>query len=302
MNFYEDINIEREKIQNCIRKFGWTSDHNLDWFADCILSKDGKPIFVEFSDGTGLLTHKYKNMWRIWSDPLCKKSFAVDKILEFAEQVLDDEVKEVWCDDVSDNIRPALIKNNRLTIGEIYYSLLWPILDMEKYDPNIPGRHFKEVRNARNKLYREHKVQILSPSEIKKEELHDIFYKWENAISEKQDKEDIFNLKYHNAVEDNFRAFSTARVLVVDGRPVGINAGYKVPNAPDRFAGIIGIHDYSLNDLGPILWLEDLGWIKNAGYKIYDMQGSEDDGGLKFKMQFGAKIERGTDAFPITKK
>jgi len=302
MNFYEDINIERERIQNCIRKFGWTSDHNLDWFADCIISKDGRPVFVEFSDGTGLLTHKYKDEWHIWSDPLCEKNLSASKIFEFADYALDNNIKEIWCTDISDNIRPILIENNQLIIDEIYYSLLWPILDMREYNPALPGGHFKEVRNAKNKFYREHKVQVINSTEINKKELHNIFYNWEKIILKKQDKEDIADLKYHNAVENNFRAFLTARVFVVDDRPVGINAGYEVPNNEDRFTGIIGIHDYSLNDLGLIIWLEDLEWIKNAGYKFYDMQGSEDDGGLKFKMQFGAKIERKTDTFSITRK
>ena len=63
---------------------------------------------------------------------------------------------------------------------------------------------------------------------------------------------------------------------------------------------MIGIHDYSLTDLGLMLWLEDLEWIKNASYKELDMQGSE-GGGLKFKMQFNPTIERKTDTFCIKK-
>ena len=87
--------------------------------------------------------------------------------------------------------------------------------------------------------------------------------------------------------------------MVVDGRPIGFNAGYEVPNMPDRFAGIIGIHDYSFKDLGTILWLEDLDWIKkNTKYKIYDMQGDE-GGGLDSKIRIGGRIERKTDTFSI---
>lgn len=302
MKFYENIGAERDRIQNCIRKFGWTSDHNLDWFADCIVSEDGGPVFVEFSGGTGLLAHRYKDKWRIWSDPLCKKQSASDKIFKFADHVLSDEIREVWCDDVSDTIYPELKNNSSLIINDIYYSLQWPVLDMDKYDTFLPGGHFKDIRNAKNKFYREHEVRVASFSEFKKEDLRKVFYNWKKVISKKQDEKDISDLKYHNAIENNFRAFLTARVFVVDGRPVGLNAGYEVPNAVSRFAGIIGIHDYSLNDLGLMLWLEDLEWIKNAGYKELDMQGSEDDGGLKFKMQFGAKIERKTDTFSIQRK
>lgn len=301
MKFYENIEIERERIQDCIRKFGWTSDHNLDWFADCITEKNALPVFVEFDDGSGLLAHKYPDKWRIWSDPLSGQNVAVDKINEFSEKVLGEDIKEVWCDDVSDGIRPSLLKNSNLAVGEIYYSLVWPVLDMEKYDPLLPGGHFKDIRNARNKFYREHKLKVVNPIELKKEDLHAVFYSWKRVISEKQDEKDISDLKYHNAVENNFKAFLTVRVIVVDNQPVGINAGYEVPNALSSFAGIIGIHNYSLNDLGLVLWLEDLEWIKSAGYKFYDMQGSEDDGGLSFKMQFNPVIERKTDTFSIKK-
>ena len=102
------------------------------------------------------------------------------------------------------------------------------------------------------------------------------------------------------AIKNNFRGFVTSRVMVADGRPVGFNAGYEVPNRPGRFAGIIGLHDYSIKDLGTILWLEDLDWIKNAGYKELDMQGSEPED-LRTKIQFGAIIERKTDTFSITR-
>jgi len=302
MRLYEDIQKECGRIEACIKKYGHTSDHNLDWFLECVISKDGKAVFVEFDDGAGLLTHKYEKKWSIWSDPLSSKSQAVDKILEFSEFALTKPIKDVWCIDVSDDIKLSLEKNDNLKIGETYYSLQWPVLDVEKYDPGLSGGHFKEMRNAKNKFYREHGVEILETSKVEKQYLHEIVDKWKANILTREDLVDIYELKYHNTIDNNFRGFLTARVLMVDGRSVGFNAGYEVPNHSGRFAGIIGIHDYSLKDLGTVLWLEDLEWIKRAGYKELDMQGSEDDGGLKLKLQFGAKIERKTDTFSIIKK
>ena len=300
IKIYKDIESKRKDIENCISHFGWTSDHNLNWFIDAGLSKDSKPIFAEFPDGTGLLVHDYGKEWWLWSDPLCAKISAADKILEFCDYAFENGVDTIWCVDVSDDIRPLLIAG-KANVGSVDYSLFWPVLDLEKYDPTLPGRSFKEMRNAKNKFYREHKVEVVGINKIKKEDLHKIIDSWMSQASLKQNIEDIADIKYHNAVENNFRAFSTARTLVVDGVPVGINAGYNVPNNPDRFAGIVGIHDYSFNDLGSILWLEDLEWIKNARYKELDMQGSEDDGGLKLKLRFGAHIERKTDTFCIKK-
>lgn len=301
MKLYNNIEAERDRIQVSIKKFGHTSDHNLDWWACSIITPDGAPVFVQWPDGSGLLTHRYPDKWRIWSDPLFLEADMANRIEEFALEVFQDsKIIEIWCDDVSDKIYSELKNSQSLKLNEPYYYLFWPVLNMAKYDPSLPGGHFKEMRNARNKFYREHKVEILQTSELTEEELLKIVDGWLKEVTKKQ-KEDVYDLRYRLLIKNNFHGFITARVLVIDNRPVGFNAGYKVPNHPGRFAGVIGLHNYSLKDLGTVLWLEDLDWIKNAGYKELDMQGSENDGGLKLKLQFGGKIERKTDTFSIEK-
>ena len=302
MNFYEDIKSERSRIESCIKKFGHTSDHNLDWWACSVITSDGVPVFIEFSDGSGLLAHKYPDKWRIWSDPLSEEKDMAVKIEEFVTEVLkDNKIREIWCDDVADRIYPELKKNEALKLNEPYYHLFWPVLDMAEYDPFLPGGHFKEIRNAKSKFYREHKVEVLKTSELSQEDLIKIVDAWQKEVTKKQ-KEDIYDLRYRLIIKNNFRGFTTARVLIVDGKPVGFNAGYEVPNRPGRFAGTIGLHDYSVKDLGTVLYLEDLDWIKNTGYKEVDLQGSEDERELKVKTQYGAVIERKTDTFSILNK
>lgn len=289
----------RELVLKTIERFGSTSDHNLDWFSDSITSEEGKPFFVSWPDGTGLLAHRYSKQWRIWSDPLCLKQDMAGKIGEFvAEALKEKEISEVWCDYVSDFIYPAL-RDTILNVGPIYYSLLWPVLDMAGFDPTLAGGRFKEIRNAKNKFYKEHKLEVVDAVSIPKDKLHGIIERWKKALSE--NKKDVYDLWYHKAIDNRFKAFSTARVLVVDGNLAGINAGYEVPNNPGRFAGAIGIHDYSVKDLGIILYLEDLEWIKNAGYREVDLQGSEENEGLEIKLRFGAVVERKTDTFCIKK-
>ena len=184
-------------------------------------------------------------------------------------------------------------------MDKIDYSLDWPVLNMELFDLALPGGRFKDIRNARSKFNREHKIEVVDFEKKHSESLHEVVNKWKEAL--KEEEKYVFDFWYHNAIDNCFRGFKTARILIVDGKPVGFNAGYEVVNNLQRFAGIIGIHDYSLTDLGLMLWLEDLEWIKNAGYKELDMQGSE-GGGLKFKMQFRPVIERRTDTFLIQKK
>lgn len=298
MKIYDNIEAERDRIEASIKKYGWTSDHNLGWWLMCPYKDTGKPVFVQFDDGSGLLTYKYSDEWSVWSDPLTDKGLAAERINEFASLVLNEQIKEVWCVDVSEEIYPALKKESRFKLSGIDYSLFWPVLDMKKFEPDLSGGNFKEMRNAKNKFYREHEVQVVNAVDVAKSDLHKIVDDWKKRVSRRSD---IYDLKYHKAIDDDFKGFATARVLVVDGKPAGFNAGYEVPNHPGRFAGVIGLHDYSLKDLGTILWLEDLGWIKNAGYKELDMQGSEDDGGLKLKLRFGAVIERKTETFWLKK-
>ena len=301
MKFYQNVEAERNRIETCIKKYGRTSDHNLDWWSCSVITPDGVPVFVEFEDGTGLLAHRYPDKWRIWSDPLSEKNKATDRVVEFAVEIFkDSNVKELWCDDVSDSIYPELKKNKEIKLNEIYYSLKWPVLEMAKYDPALPGGHFKEIRNARNKFYREHEVKVLEADQVDQADLLKIVDAWKAEATRKQ-KEGVYDLRYRNIINKKFRGFKTARALIVDRKPVGFNAGYDVPNYPGRFAGVIGLHDYSVKDLGTILWLEDLAWIKRAGYKDLDMQGNEYEGELKQKTQFGAVIERTTDTFSISK-
>ena len=301
MKIYKNTEAERDRIQACINKFGWTSDHNLDWFLVALNRPDGKPAFVEFDDGTGILFHKYSREWQIWSDPLCDKNLGADKITEFAKFGLNQNMDSVWCNYISDGIYPLLKSKNELILDEIDYSLDWPVLNMEKFDLALSGGHFKGFRNARNKFNREHKMEVVDFEKSYNDPLHDVINKWKKAALLKEEENYVYDFWYHNVVDSGFRGFKTARILIIDGVPTGFNAGYEVVNNPQRFAGIIGIHDYSLTDLGLILWLEDLEWIKDAGYKELDMQGSEDDGGLKFKMKFNPMIERKTDTFSMRK-
>src|SRR3989344_3637805 len=202
MKFYEDIGAERDKIQSCINKFGHTSDHNLDWWSCGTITSDGVPVFVEFDDGSGFLAHRYSDKWRIWSDPLSLEADMANRIGELALEVLkDDKIKEVWCDDVSDKIYPELSKNNNIKLGDIYYHLFWPVLKMEKYDQTLLGGHFKETRNARNKFYREHKVEILNTDNFSSDDLIKIVDDWLKEVSKKQ-KEDVYDLKYRLIIKN----------------------------------------------------------------------------------------------------
>lgn len=302
IRLFDDIESERDRVGACIRKYGSTSDHNLDWFSAYIIKEGGVPVFGEFEDGTGILAHKYSDEWRIWSDPLSSKSQFVDKIYEFVGKIFSNGPEKVWCVDASEFVRQGLIDKNNLSIDPVDYSMFWPVLKIDEYNSDLSGNNFKEMRNARNKFYKEHKVDVMSVKEVDNKKLHEIVEKWSQRASEKQGALNIYDLPYHNLIKSNFRGFKEPRVLIVNDEPVGINGGYEMINNSERFVGIVGIHNYSDKDLGSILWLEDLDWVKKNGYKEFDLQGHEGGGGLELKLRLGGAIEKKTETFLIKKK
>jgi len=157
------------------------------------------------------------------------------------------------------------------------------VVDMISWNPDLPGRHFKELRNALSKFNREHQVKVIPTSELDKKDLHDVVDRW--FVSRDKDGIVVLPGRYHNMINNNFGGTESSRVMLVDDKSVGFNAGWETPNNSSEWSASIGIHDYSVHDLGVALMYEDLVWIKNAGYKTCDLEGS-DPQALRFKTQF----------------
>ena len=155
---------------------------------------------------------------------------------------------------------------------------------MEKFDLELPGKHFKSVRNAKNKFYKEHLVEMISAISVNKQDLHNIVDRWHKQRLFSKIPE-LYPGRYHNLINADFTGTDSARVMLVDKKTVGFNAGWKTTNNEIEWSACVGIHDFSIKDLGVALLLEDLEWIKKSGYKTCDLGGSEPNA-LKFKMQF----------------
>ena len=72
--------------------------------------------------------------------------------------------------------------------------------------PCFPRGHFKEVRNAKNKFYREHHVEVVGVDKIEKRFLHKIVDEWRDVAKK---KEDVYDLKYHKAIDNDFKVFNS---------------------------------------------------------------------------------------------
>ena len=181
---------------------------------------------------------------------------------------------------------------------KIQYSLTWPIMNMKTFDPTLPGGHYKSLRKEKHKFYREHEVMVADAKTFEdKEALLGIIKNWKKnrPVHDK-----AYCEEYLNIIEGNFAGTDTARVFIVDGKPVGINAGWMIPNTR-RFYGAIGMHDYSAPNLGKMLYLEDLEYLKQNGYDEVDMGGSW-QGGLEFKKEFLPESYYKTHVFCVAKK
>lgn len=282
MKIYEDAGKEKEKVEKCIEKFGYTPDHNFYWMIYC--SDEGIPGVAVWENDYAIWFYRDtdKNELRILSNPISPISIQEEILKEFIDYMFN-QFNSVVLLDVRDDILNFARKNYSKSYRPDY-DLTWPVVDMANFDPVLSGGRFKELRNALNKFNREHKSEIVPIALLSKKDLHEIVNRWSgNRV--KANIEQVAPDRYHNMIDGDFLGTDSARVMVVDGRPVGFNAGWITPNKPEEWSGAIGIHDYSVKDLGVALMYEDLVWIKNAGYKSCDLEGSESES-LKFKFQF----------------
>ena len=301
MNTESDPKIFLPHIVAAIQKYGYAPEHNADWFL-FYGTKNQTPVFVSWPDGTGVMAKKEPSVWHLFSEPLASEGERGKRVAELAISVLQDErIKEIVVEarpETRDEILQALPPN--FVASPISYTLTWPMMDMSTFDPELPGGHFKRIRNVRTRFYNEHTVAMADVGTVDKKNLHAIVDRWEAALKEKKTPE-ILPDQYHTTIDGNFAGTKTARAMMVDGAPVGFNAGWEVPNS-DIFYAAIGIHDYSLPDLGAILYLEDLAWLKNHGYKMVDTGGVDEGGPLEFKNKFLPVSYYKTHVFSIVRK
>lgn len=299
MNLDNDIDAARATIEKAIRRYGFAPEHNVDWFKYACESYQ-KAIFISWPDGTGLMTHKEKKEWYTFSEPLAPSDLKGKRIAEFAKFALGEPLIKKVVTEARTDTRREILKSlpPSLKARSINYTLNWPVMNMEKFDSALPGGHFKSLRNAKNKFYKEHRVEIKGAKLVDKEILGEIVDTWAKM---RKGSDRVYKYSYINAVNGEFAGLKSARVMFADGRPVGFNAGWDIPNSNQYYAGI-GTHDYSVKDLGLMLYLEDLEWIKNAGYKSADMGGVEKGGPLNFKNQFLPESWYKTFLFSIVKR
>lgn len=281
MRFIKNPDKERELLENCISKYGYVPDHNFDWLMYC--ADEGEPRAAVWDEEYLVWCYQNKNEWIVVSDPIVPKGKQGEILGELAANIFSAGASKIRFLDLREGPRHIVRSLHPDGYG-FDYEIVWPVVDMNLFDPKLAGGHLKSIRNALNKFNREHSVKITPTDGVDKKDLHGIVERWLDNRT-RAGIEELVPKRYHNMIDGNFRGTKSARVMVVNGQPVGFNAGWETPNADKEWAAAIGIHDFSVKDLGISLLVEDLEWIKSAGYKTCDLEGSDPEP-LKFKIQF----------------
>lgn len=300
MNFFGDILAEQPRIEKAIKKYGYAPEHNF-WWYQFQAEKNSKNVYVACDDGMGLLTIEERDKKRstIFSSPIAPPLRRVSIIIEYLEHIFQSsEIQKVTLELETVLYKEFLDKlPSHIKARAINYTLTWPIYDLKVFDLALSGRRWKTLRKEKNKFYQNHRVSVVDAQTYKdKGALHLIINEWRKKRGG-HDRTHFF--PYHNFIDGNCIGAAEERVFVVDGKAVGINAGWLIPNS-SRFYGAVGIHNYSLPDLGDILYLEDLVWLKMHGYVEADMGGGE-DALTDFKNKFQPKSFYKTHIFSVVR-
>lgn len=288
LRFFEDTITTRSHIEEAIKKFGWAAEHNYYWYQyyQHYYTPPQKNIFVE-GDRGALFTafDEQDKSYFVVFDPMAPSEHRAALLAEYIDWIFSHTATEnIWFQlELPTRKELIHILPKRYSCRRIYYTLTWPVYDLQAFDPGLPGGRFKTLRKEVHKFYRDHKVDIKNANTFEdKKSLHAIVDSWKR---QRTHHDMAMTGIYHDIIDAAFKGMDEARVFIVDGKPAGFNAGWMIPNSK-RFYGGIGIHDYSCEGLGTMLYLEDLAWLKKHGYRETDMGGTEKSA-LPFKKKFG---------------
>ncbi len=280
----EDVERFRSVAAAAIDRYGHLPDHQLALF-ECGEEEDFLPAVLSWPDGTAILAYKEPDKWTFIVEPLAPQEGANALLVKAMQELFTDpNTKKIHLElraGPRKELRAALPAAS-LRDCSINYSLTWPVMDLAEFDTELNGGKWKTIRKERNRFYREHTVEVKDAKTMPTEELNALIVTWSKS---RNPHERTYPRTYYSAVERKFDGMTSARVLMVDGVACGLNVGWEIPNRPGWYYGGMGIHTYAYPELGNMLYLEDILWIKNAGYANVDMGGSW-GGSITFKKKF----------------
>jgi len=288
----------KDTILKCIAEHGWNPENNYYYYQNKEV-RGMKNVFLKFND-MGILTQVHNDKtWHLFANGILAPSEKRIGILtEFISHALK-KYKRVKLE-LTDELRKELIrklKNSPYKVMAANYILYWPVFNMKKWDDKLEGGDWKKLRNLRNKLHKEHRVEVKPSTEFSKEELKNIVEEWRKSRPSKERSEFEQYLKW---IDSGFMGCDCARSVVIDGEPCTITAGWKIPNSNNYYSAI-GLCNYKYEGLNEVANADDLIFLKSQGYDYVDFGGGEKPL-TAFKMKFKPESVYETAVFSIVNK
>lgn len=302
MEFVYDIAGSKDRILDCIDKYGHFAEHNFLHYTYCE-SPDTRNVFIDCGKGRGILMHhnRKKNLWKLFPcGVLAPEKERTGLLLKAAEMILKEKKASKLVVEVSEEMRKELMgvlsRPNGMRACTYTYTLHWPLFNMKAWDPSLKGSRMKKLRNIRNRFYKRNSITVKDSTKVPKEELKKILLNWADRRTVNDHVNKIY---YQNIINNGFEGIDFAKTIFVNGQPATITAGWKIPNTKNYYSAI-GIVDYSCPGLGEIANLEDLAMLKKSGFDYVDFGGS-DAALLGFKKKFRPEKIYKTYTFSIVR-
>ena len=180
-----------EIIKKIILTHGHAAEHNYSHYLNIgkILGECAFTVVKRQNDAKGvgspygIMSYKENNK-TIWcySDPLAPEKERLEIFFKFVEWALKNgftkvraEINEKLWEEVVKTIK---LKYNKFRAIKPSYVYQWPVYDLKKLDPSLPGIHWKNLRNMRNAFIRDHKVEIIGNENASQQEMLKLLEKW----------------------------------------------------------------------------------------------------------------------------
>ncbi len=297
------------EVKRCIEEFGHTSEHSYAYFL-ARAENDGKCLFLKSPEGFGILAHYAEGPMELvmLSEALAPKENRGELLhsaLNAAFKNLKIRKFVVEQTEGSRNTTLEMLRGNGYRALSPRYTLYWPMFDMRRWQGDeLIGAEWKKLRNIRNRFQSEHSIEIKDGKNFDKDVLKGIVKDWTERRKilstgvDRKDSNTTLYQQYIKMIDLSFEGFKHAKVMLVDGVPSAITAGWEIPNSDKGFYSSVGICNYKYEGMFEIANMDDLCYLKARGYKLVDFGGSPMPL-LNFKLKFKPNFIYTTHTYAI---
>jgi len=281
MELLKDITLIRDKIEASINKYGYGVEHNF-YNLKYLNGSSALSAFFLYGHDQGVMCLQSQGIWELLPGILAREEEKFNILTHFIDYIFQNEgANEIYLI-LPKHIHAELIKLQRYTVNEIIETFYLPIFDLKGWDPNLPGKGWKDMRNTWNKFHRHHSVSFVPVSQIPAEQLQAIVAAW---MRKRSSPAHLWQPQfYQNVIDGSFEGIMNTYSLVVDGIPSTICGGWMIPHSNDYYS-LLGLTNYQFDNVGEIAILYEMNLLKQKGYDAVNF-GQSDELLLNYKKKF----------------